>query len=337
MIKKKKQSAPFTVANVIFIILFAILAAYSLYLIFMLLWGLNTSLKSSDDFSFMKNYMGLPNIGDPDFGSREEFLHLANYKKVLKTFRITQSETYYRGTKQIFSMTQTNFGAWVGAESESDLTYAYFPDMLVNTLIYVLGCALVSSFIPALTAYLTAKYKYKISGVIFVAYTLMMCMPVVGDQPTRLAFFKALGLYDTMAGVILQWASGAGLYFFVFYAYFKGVPETYREAASIDGAGDTTVMFRIYFPLAIKMIMTVFLLQFVTLWNDYQTPLLLLPTKPTLAYGVYFFSSLSLDHASYNEPLRIAASMMLALPILIIFIIFKNKLMGDISLGGIKE
>ncbi len=337
MIKKKKQSAPFTVANVIFIVLFAILAAYSLYLIFMLLWGLNTSLKSSDDFSFMKNYMGLPNIGDPDFGSREEFLHLANYKKVLKTFRITQSETYYRGTKQIFSMTQTNFGAWVGAESESDLTYAYFPDMLVNTLIYVLGCALVSSFIPALTAYLTAKYKYKISGVIFVAYTLMMCMPVVGDQPTRLAFFKALGLYDTMAGVILQWASGAGLYFFVFYAYFKGVPETYREAASIDGAGDTTVMFRIYFPLAIKMIMTVFLLQFVTLWNDYQTPLLLLPTKPTLAYGVYFFSSLSLDHASYNEPLRIAASMMLALPILIIFIIFKNKLMGDISLGGIKE
>lgn len=337
MIKKKRQSAPFTVANVIFIILFTILAAYSLYLIFMLLWGINTSLKSSDDFSFMKNYMGLPNIGDPDFGSREEFLRLANYKKVLKTFRITQSETYYRGTKQIFSMTQTNFGAWVGAESESDLTYAYFPDMLVNTLIYVLGCALVSSFIPALTAYLTAKYNYKISGVIFVAYTLMMCMPVVGDQPTRLAFFKALGLYDTMAGVILQWASGAGLYFFVFYAYFKGVPETYREAASIDGAGDTTVMFRIYFPLAIKMIMTVFLLQFVTLWNDYQTPLLLLPTKPTLAYGVYFFSSLSLDHASYNEPLRIAASMMLALPILIIFIIFKNKLMGDISLGGIKE
>ncbi len=337
MIKKKKQRAPFTVANVIFIVLFAILAAYSLYLIFMLLWGLNTSLKSSDDFSFMKNYMGLPNIGDPDFGSREEFLHLANYKKVLKTFRITQSETYYRGTKQIFSMTQTNFGAWVGAESESDLTYAYFPDMLVNTLIYVLGCALVSSFIPALTAYLTAKYNYKLSGVIFVAYTLMMCMPVVGDQPTRLAFFKAIGLYDTMAGVILQWASGAGLYFFVFYAYFKGVPETYREAASIDGAGDTTVMFRIYFPLAIKMIMTVFLLQFVTLWNDYQTPLLLLPTKPTLAYGVYFFSSLSLDHASYNEPLRIAASMMLALPILIIFIIFKNKLMGDISLGGIKE
>ena len=226
---------------------------------------------------------------------------------------------------------------WVGAKSESDLTYAYFPDMLVNTLIYVFGCALVSSFIPALTAYLTAKYKYKVSGIIFVAYTLMMCMPVVGDQPTRLAFFKAIGLYDTMAGVILQWASGAGLYFFVFYAYFKGVPETYREAASIDGAGDTTVMFRIYFPLAIKMIMTVFLLQFVTLWNDYQTPLLLLPTKPTLAYGVYFFSSLSLDHASYNEPLRIAASMMLALPILIIFIIFKNKLMGDISLGGIKE
>ena len=131
------------------------------------------------------------------------------------------------------------------------------------------------------------------------------------------------------------------MYYFVFYAYFKGVPETYREAASIDGAGEVKIMFKIYFPLAIKMIMTVFLIMFVSLWNDYQNPLIFLPTQPTLATAVYYMTNLAngtKESKIFAEaPAKMAASMVLALPILILFILTKNKLMGDISLGGIKE
>ena len=150
----------------------------------------------------------------------------------------------------------------------------------------------------------------------------MMCMPIVGNQPSQLAFFKSLGIYDTIFGIILQWASGAGMYYFVFYAYFKGVPETYREAASIDGAGEVKIMF-------------------VSLWNDYQNPLIFLPTQPTLATAVYYMTNLAngtKESKIFAEaPAKMAASMVLALPILILFILTKNKLMGDISLGGIKE
>ena len=127
------------------------------------------------------------------------------------------------------------------------------------------------------------------------------------------------------------------MYFFVYLAYFKGTSEVYREAAQLDGASQMRVMTMIYFPLAVKIISTVFLIQFVALWNDYQTPLLYLPTHPTLAYGVYYVSYEAFVPAFYHTPVRISGLMLLAVPLIIIFAVFKDKLMGDISLGGIKE
>lgn len=334
-INKNKTAKP---VSITFIVLCVVLIAYAAFIIFMLLWGLNTSLKSSGEFGYLENYMGFPTLDkNAQESSYEAFFHLANYRTVINGFKYMKVFTYYRGSEAVTRSTKTLFGYLVGAQNSLDLRYAYFPDMILNTVIYVGCAALVSSVIPALTAYLTAKYDFKLSGIIFVLYTLMMCMPIVGNQPAQLAFLQKTGLYDTMVGIILQWASGAGLYYFVFYAYFKSVPETYREAAYIDGAGECTIMFKIYFPLAIKMISTVFLIMFVSLWNDYQTPMIFMPTKPTLAFGVFYFSSMSGNVAFYNDPTKIAANMILALPILVLFIIFKNRLMGDISLGGIKE
>lgn len=342
---RKKFSSP----NVVYIVLGILLLAYSLFVIAMMLWGVNTSLKSNDDYirgilvdKVRKgNVLGFPTLEEGVFDSREQFFHFLNYKTVIENLRYKSSagSGYYRGSQYISLQTQTRFGALLGKTGD-DLNFVYLPDMLLNTLIYVCGCALVATVVPALTAFLTAKYDFKLSGIIFVLYTMMMCMPIVGNQPAQLAFFKATGLYDTMFGIILQWASGAGMYYFVFYAYFKGLPETYREAAGIDGASQFTIMVRIYFPLAVKMMATVFLIQFVSLWNDYQYPLLFLPTKPTLATAVYVVTGSRSDTASAElqyTPAKIAASMLLALPILIIFIAFKNKLMGDITLGGIKE
>ena len=337
----KKHNGKKTI-NPLFIVLGIVLIVYSLIMIFMLLWGLNTSLKSDSDYFDLGNRLGFPNLSNEVFGSREEFLHFKNYKLVFENFKYGKTTGYYRGNNYIHGSTKTMFGLMMGVKDAEGLNYEYFPDLLINTLLYVGGCALVAAFVPALAAYLTAKYNFKLSEIIFILYSLMMCMPIVGNQPSQLAFFKETGLYDTIIGMVLQWASGAGMYYFVYYAYFKGVPETYREAASIDGAGETKIMFSIYFPLAIKMILTVFLIIFVSLWNDYQNPLIFLPTKPTLATAVYYMTSLAGDNKELSKafaevPGKMAASMVLALPILILFILAKNRLMGDISLGGIKE
>ena len=77
--KNKKRESKKRI-NPLFIVLGVILVLYSLIMIFMLLWGLNTSLKSSDDYVALGNYLGFPNLDDEVFGSREQFFHLKNYK-----------------------------------------------------------------------------------------------------------------------------------------------------------------------------------------------------------------------------------------------------------------
>ena len=91
-------------------------------------------------------------------------------------------------------------------------------------------------------------------------------------------------------------------------------------------------------PMAAKIIFTVFLIQFVTYWNDFQTPMLYLPTHPTLALGVFDLtkSGSTISRSLQNEPMRLAATMMLAIPIAVFFAIFKDRLMGNITFGGIK-
>lgn len=316
-----------TVTKVVFVILFVVLALYTLIMLSSLLWGLITSLKSSNDFENFGNVIGFPNIsveGTPYAGipsGRDALLKLANYKIVLEKFVITRRAVYYGlGPEQIVHTCKAGFG-----------------ELLVNTLLYTVGGALIYALMPALTAYLCAKYPYKLSAIIVVVYTLMMCMPIVGSTPFELTFLRNTGLYDNIIGNYIQKMTGSGMYFFVYLAYFKGTSETYREAAQIDGASQFRIMTTIYFPLAIKIIATVFLIQFVALWNDYQTPLLYLPTHPTLAYAVYYVSYEAFEPALYHTPPRIAGLMLLAVPIVILFAIFKDKLMGDISLGGIKE
>lgn len=316
-----------TVTKVVFVILFVVLALYALIMLSSLLWGLITSLKSSNDFENFGNVIGFPNIGvegTPYAGipsGRDALLKLANYKIVLEKFVITRRAVYYGlGPEQIVHTCKAGFG-----------------ELLVNTLLYTVGGALIYALMPALTAYLCAKYPYKLSAILVVVYTLMMCMPIVGSTPFELTFLRNTGLYDNIIGNYIQKMTGSGMYFFVYLAYFKGTSETYREAAQIDGASQFRIMTTIYFPLAIKIIAMVFLIQFVALWNDYQTPLLYLPTHPTLAYAVYYVSYEAFEPALYHTPPRIAGLMLLAVPIVILFAIFKDKLMGDISLGGIKE
>lgn len=308
--------------NVVFTILFIVLALYALTMIATLLWGLLTSLKSSDDFENLNNVMGLPNL-DPDniFNSRNALFKLSNYKTIIENFVIEKRSVYYgRGVDPIIHSCKAGFG-----------------EMLLNTLLYTVGGALIYAIMPALAAYLCAKYPYKLSGILVVVYTLMMCMPIVGSTPFELTFLRNTGLYDNILGNYVQKMTGGGMYFFVYLAYFKGTSNVYSEAAQLDGASQFRIMATIYFPLAVKIIATVFLIQFVALWNDYQTPLLYLPTHPTLAYGVYYVSYEALNPVFYHTPVRIAGLMLLAVPIVILFIVFKDKLLGDISLGGIKE
>ncbi len=309
-----------SVSNKIFIIaVLVVLVLYTISICLPLVWGLMTSLKSHYDFTIFGNKVGFPNLDKSVmYNSRNEFFRLANYVEVIKKATVHGSASFYVGDKLI---TRT---------SDNGILM-----MLANTLLQSGLGALLQTMVPCIMAYAVAKYKFFYSKIVYAVVIFTMIMPVVGNQPSEITMLRNLGVYDTYWGFALQKFNFVGMYFLVFYAFFDNFPNAYLEAAEIDGASQFMCMVRIVLPLAIKLISTVFVIQFVHFWNDYNTSFLYMPTKTTLAYGVWFWNTN--NQTLKSTVTRVASSMLLAIPILIAFIIFRDKLMGNMTMGGIKQ
>lgn len=303
-------------AKTVFICLICtVLILYTLSLILTLLWGLLTSLKSSIDFQTYGNLIGIPSLQ----WSKTEFLKLGNYTQIFKDFKITSSVDYFVGNTP------------VGHESTDTVG-----TMLLNTIVYAGGAAILRTVVPAVMAYMCAKYRCKMSDFLNALVVVTMTIPIVGNYPSMISTLRALNLYDSYLGIIIMNFHFGGMYFLVFYAFFCGLSDTYAEAAEIDGASQFRILTTIIMPLAIKIMSTVFMILFVQLWNDYRTALIYMPTHPTLAYGVYYLSIGTNKDTFAFVPAKTASCMMLAIPILILFISFKDKIMGNVTIGGIK-
>lgn len=285
--------------NLLFIIIFIILIMYVLVLFIPLFWGLITSFKD-DFFDFRNNIFGLP--------KKWEF---SNYVKAFLNF-------------------------YVEVEDGAGYRNVYMPEQFLNSILYSTGCAFFATLIPCITGYLTSKFKYKFSSILTVVIIICMTIPIVGSLPSQIQVAKALGLYDRIIGMWVMKANFLGIYTLLFQGLFKTVPDDYTEAAKIDGASNLKILTKIMIPYANNTFITIFLLNFIGFWNDYQTPLIFMPNKPTVAYGLYCFNRLT-DGDLSTIPMKLTGSMIVLIPILILFLIFQKRLMdNDFSCGGIK-
>ena len=120
------------------------------------------------------------------------------------------------------------------------------------------------------------------------------------------------------------------------YGYFKSISWNYAEAVYIDGGNDYTIFFRIMIPMAAPIMTTFGIMSFIGAWNDSGTMLIYLPDYPTLASGVFELSNGN-DTLRYTDPPAYFALLaIMALPVVIVFIIFSDKIMNNLSIGGIK-
>lgn len=218
-----------------------------------------------------------------------------------------------------------------------------FVDIIVNSIIYALGGSFVQTLSMCIMAYLAGRYSYFYSKIIYTVVIVVMIVPIVGSQMSEIEMLNAMGLYDTRFGFIILKAGFVGMYFLVFYETFKGIPMTYTEAAMMDGASDWCIMFRVCMPLVLNVFGTIMLINFIQFWNDYQMALLYMPSYPTLSYFLYTVQTygfrVKVNGKSINTdtvPVKMATTFTLMLPILILFILLNKKLMGNLSIGGIK-
>ncbi len=279
------------------IVIMVVLGLYTVSVFVPLAWGFIVSFKSRTNFTEFP-------FGFPDK------LMFSNYVTAFKHFEYTLDGT-------------TGDVVGIGA-------------MLVNTLLYSLGSSFFSTMSACVVAYVTAKFDFFPSKIIYGIVIVTIALPIVGAAPSELHIVRLLHIYDTHIGMWILKSGFAGLYYLIFYAMFKGIPKDFNDAAAVDGASHYRTFFTIVFPLVLKTFSTVYLLYFIGFWNDYQTPLIYMPSFPTLAMGLYSFT-FSTNSAVGSVPIRMAGNFMIFVPILIVFLIFRNRLLGNISMGGIKE
>lgn len=282
------------------VVCFTVLLAYSLIFGISILWAFMTSVK--DRLDYASNMLWLPKYG----------WQFSNYARAFQNF-------FYQVTT-----------------ARGIITYYYW-DMLINSLLYAVGCTFFATMVPCLVAYATAKYKFRFNKYINGAVIFAMAVPIVGALPSEIKVAQALGFYDNLLGMWLMKANFLGMYYLIFQATFKSMPWEYAESVFIDGGGHYTVLFKIMLPLCKTTVWVVAVLLFITFWNDYQTPLMFLPSMPTAAMGLYKFRFVNLSQEKFGGvPMEMTGSMILMLPMIVLFILLKDKMMGNLAMGGLK-
>lgn len=296
---KKIKFSPFAV------LMFILLIIYTLVLFVPLFWGLNVSFKTFNDATMDPFGIAWPP-------------HFENYGTVFNEFKI-----------EIDLL--NNAGLIIGSK------VYYMEHMLWFTFVYAVCCSFINVAVVCVVAYITARYNYRICKIIDATVIVVMILPIVGSMASELRIMQALGLYDSLWGMMIMKANFVGgTTFLIFNISFKGLPRDFSEAAEIDGASNLSVMLNVMLPLAKNMFFTLWLLLFIQFWNDYQTPLLYFPSKPTLSYGLFKFATSSTGFGKEIQ-FKLAACFLLMLPILIIFLFTSERLIGNVSMGGLKE
>jgi multiple sugar transport system permease protein len=191
-----------------------------------------------------------------------------------------------------------------------------------------------SVLFSALAAYGFAKLKIKGKTVLFVVVISSIMIPKETFIVPLFEIIVDLNWIDTYASMIVpNLATGFGT--FMLYSFFDSIPDSIRESARIDGANEWMIFRKLMLPIAKPGVAALFILNFVTTWNDYLWQLLMgrSDLMQTLNVGV---ASLQ-QSQNPNVGLRVAGAAIAALPMLIVFVAFQRYFIAGVTEGAVKE
>ena len=208
---------------------------------------------------------------------------------------------------------------------------------LRNSIIYSTVITVGQVFFCSLAAYAFARLTWPGRDKVFVLFLTALMVPPIFTALPNFILIKNLGLLNTLPGMVLPSMLMTPFAIFFLRQFFLGINKEIEEAASIDGAGVWRVFFRIILPMSIAPITTLAILTFIASWNDYFWPLLVGNTEGTkvltVALGVFRSQS---PGGSPDWAGLMAASLVAALPLLILFAIFGKKVVNSIGFSGMK-
>jgi multiple sugar transport system permease protein len=214
-----------------------------------------------------------------------------------------------------------------------------FTTFIPNTVIYAVGAALLVMLLASMTGYTLARYRFRGHDVLLMVILALSGLPWMTDV---LALYqmgtvlrRALPIYDDRLFIILVYTGFfLPLSIWIAKGFFDAIPRDLEEAALVDGASPVGSLAHIIVPLAAPGLAAIFLLTFVSVWNEFFAGFLLI-TKTNMMnamFGIYDYLSMNLA----NPQVVAAACVVIATPTVVIFLLTRKSFFKAMTEGAIK-
>ncbi|MDR1539058.1 MAG: carbohydrate ABC transporter permease [Clostridiales bacterium] len=210
-----------------------------------------------------------------------------------------------------------------------------FSRFFTNSAIVLLVCLALLLFISACASYPLARFKFRLSNPIYALIVACMAIPL---HITLIPVFKmtrSFGLYDSIWALIGPYvAFAAPISVFILTSFMREIPREIEESMEIDGCGKYRMFFYMILPLSTPGLSTLAIYNGVNIWNEFSFAYTLTQTAPnrTLPLAIWEFQG----EYSMNTPMIMAVLTLTLLPMIIMFIIFQDKLVKGMTAGAVK-
>ncbi len=213
-----------------------------------------------------------------------------------------------------------------------------FLSYLNNSLIFSIFSSVISVLFSFFAAYAFARVRFRGSNILLFFFLLSAALPQITTVIPLYELFGRIGLLNKVEGMVVTMSSLLIPFtIWILISFINQVPVEIEEAASIDGAGFFRILFGICFPLVIPAIGTMFVINFITSWNELLYPLVFAvdASSKTLTVGL---TEVSLESTAYGKPwhLMSALSVTMIIPVIVLVTAFQRTIIEGLTRGAIK-
>lgn len=216
---------------------------------------------------------------------------------------------------------------------ETVLTESPFFTWFRNSLIVTIVDTAVVLFTSSIIGFVLSKYRFRMQKALFYVILITMMMPTAAMMIPNFLLISGLGWYDKIISLIVPtFVNAFGI--FLCKQFIDDLPSELFECAMLDGASDFVIYWKIVLPGVRPALGSLTIFTFLSVWNDYQTPLIYLNSTDnmTLPLAMTFFAT---QHANDLSATMAAASLIM-IPASIVFIIFQKQFIKGIAMTGMK-
>jgi multiple sugar transport system permease protein len=208
---------------------------------------------------------------------------------------------------------------------------------LLNSVVVATLITVGQVFFSAMAAYAFARLQWRWRGPLFAFFLAGLMIPAIFTFLPNFVIIKHLGLVDSLLGIALPTMLMTPFAVFFLRQFFLGISREVEEAALIDGASKVRVFFQLIMPMSAAPIATLGILTYITAWNDYFWPLMVSYTDSsrTLTVGLGVFKSQK-PQTGPDWAGLMAATLVAALPMLLLFAATARRIVNSIGFSGIK-